>query len=323
MNQYDYTYAVARIKANEQSLLGENDIEQLITGGDYEFALKKLTESGFGEFKAGADYDDVLYKYAKNTWAFLSEIMPHENDLDFLIVKNDMHALKATLKSIISDHDKKGCYIEPTINPIEEIINLIDERKFDELPEYMIEPAVKAYNVLTESGNGQVADAIIDKATLDIMLEMADKTKVKLCKNIAEIYVATANIKNLYRCILTNKSKDYMDLSVSECKTLSKETMIQSAIVGKEAFLEALMETPYAEAKKYLETDSSAFEKWCDDLIIEQIRHEKAENFGVGPLIAYYIAKETELKTIRIILAAKKNDLSADVIRKRVRSSYV
>ncbi|MDO5015194.1 MAG: V-type ATPase subunit [Clostridia bacterium] len=323
MNQYDYTYAVARIKANELSLLGENDIEQLISGGDYDFSLRKLMESGFGEINAGEDYSAMLKRYAKKTWDFLNEVMPYDNDLDFLIVKNDMHALKAALKSIVAQQDQSENYIFPTINSVEEIKDLVAKRKFDDLPEYMVQVAKQAYGVLTETGNGQVADAIIDKATLDIILTKAKETKVKLCRDVAEVFCATANIKNLYRCILTNKSEEYMRLSVSECDTLSKEDMIQAALGGKEAFLNALLETPYEDAKKYLETSFSSFEKWCDDLIMQQVKPEKANYFGMGPLIAYYIAKETELKTIRIILAAKKNDLSADVIRERVRSLYV
>ena len=45
--------------------------------------------------------------------------------------------------------------------------------------------------------------------------------------------------------------------------------------------------------------------------------------FGASPLAAYFIAKETELKCIRIILSAKLSHVSGEIIRERMRELYV
>ena len=50
---------------------------------------------------------------------------------------------------------------------------------------------------------------------------------------------------------------------------------------------------------------------------------QKYNAFSVGPVIAYVIARQNEIKTVRIILTGKQNDLPDDSIRERVREMYV
>ena len=53
------------------------------------------------------------------------------------------------------------------------------------------------------------------------------------------------------------------------------------------------------------------------------MRPEIHNPFGIGPLAAYLIARENEIKTVRIILSGKLNELPEESIRERVREMYV
>ena len=57
--------------------------------------------------------------------------------------------------------------------------------------------------------------------------------------------------------------------------------------------------------------------------IIQTIKPQKYNPFSVEPLVAYVLARENEIKTVRIILSAKANNLPEDSIRERVREMYV
>ena len=50
---------------------------------------------------------------------------------------------------------------------------------------------------------------------------------------------------------------------------------------------------------------------------------EKYNSFSAGPILAYFLARENEIKTVRIILTGKLNNLSDDYIRERLRKMYV
>ncbi len=66
-----------------------------------------------------------------------------------------------------------------------------------------------------------------------------------------------------------------------------------------------------------------AFERWCDDQVMEQIRPAKTKPFGPEPLAGYLLARETEIQAVRILLSVKHNRLPADILRERLREMYV
>ena len=67
----------------------------------------------------------------------------------------------------------------------------------------------------------------------------------------------------------------------------------------------------------------SEFERWCDNQVIEAMKPQKHNPFSVGPLVAYALARENEIKTVRIILSGKRTGMPEASIRERVREMYV
>ncbi len=321
--ELEYTYAVARVRANEQTLLSAADIEQLITAGDYKVTMQKLSDAGWGEIKDIYDYASYIDNYFAKTWNFLVEIMSDIHELDLLLVKNDMQNLKAALKQIVSQHDAKDLYVQSTVYDTETILKAVEERRWNDLPDFMQEPAKEAYEVLTETANGQLADAIIDKATLERIKFLGIESGSPVLAELAERMCATANIKTALRCANTGKSKDFVTRSLCNCDTISKDKLIETSLEGVDSVLKYLEESSYKEAGAKFKESTSAFEKWCDDILMECVKEARYTAFGIDPIIAYYVARDAEIKTVRIILSAKINNLPADVIRERVRALYV
>ena len=321
--ELEYTYAVARVRANEQTLLSAADIEQLITAGDYKVTMQKLSDAGWGEIKDIYDYASYLENYFAKTWDFLVEIMSDIHELDLLLVKNDMQNLKAALKQIVSQHDAKDLYVQSTVYDTESILKAVEERRWNDLPDFMQEPAAEAYEVLTETANGQLADAIIDKATLERIKFLGVKSGSPVLAELAERMCATANIKTALRCANTGKSKDFVTRSLCDCDTISKDKLVETSLEGVESVLKYLEESAYKDAGAKFKESTSVFEKWCDDILMECVKEARYTAFGIDPIIAYYVARDAEIKTVRIILSAKINNLPADVIRERVRALYV
>ena len=321
--ELEYTYAVARVRANEQTLLSAADIEQLITAGDYKVTMQKLSDAGWGEIKDIYDYASYIDNYFAKTWNFLVEIMSDIHELDLLLVKNDMQNLKAALKQIVSQHDAKDLYVQSTVYDTESILKAVEDRRWNDLPDFMQEPAKEAYEVLTETANGQLADAIIDKATLERIKFLGVESGSPILAELAERMCATANIKTALRCANTGKSKDFVTRSLCNCDTISKDKLIETSLEGVDSVLKYLEESSYKEAGAKFKESTSAFEKWCDDILMECVKEARYTAFGIDPIIAYYVARDAEIKTVRIILSAKINNLPADVIRERVRALYV
>lgn len=319
----DYAYAVARVRSNELSLLTEADTEQLIEADSYEAAMNKLADLGWGEVSRDTDYAQYLENYFATHWEFLEEILDDIHELDLLLIQNDMQNLKAALKNLVLVQPADGVYSKSTVYDTDALVEAVKQKEWTELPEFMQEPAQEAYGVLTTTANGQLADAIIDKATLERILYLGNATGSTVLANIAERKVATANIKAALRCAKTGKSKDFIERSLAECATLDKGNLVEAALSGQDAVLSYLEMTDYKEGADEFRESTSKFEKWCDDLLMECVSEARYTPFGVEPIVAYYVARDAEVKTARIILSAKKNDLSSDMIRERVRTLYV
>lgn len=329
MKETDYAYAVARIRANESSLLTTADIEQLITAENYQSVLRFLEEKGWINPESKDDVNAAFKKQLNNTWQLLSEVSPDIGELDFLIVKNDFHNIKAALKNFISanthDSDINGTdsFVTPSSVDPELIKNAIFNKRFNELPDFAKDAAKKTYDVLIRSADGQLADIMLDSMALNVTMEKADRTKNEFIKKMAELICATANIKIAIRAARTGKDSQFLETALCQTKTLDKASLIDATIKGLDILIAYISTTSYSEAANYMKISVTALEKWCDDILMSHINNAKYICLGVEPLIAFYIAKDAEVKNVRIILSCKHNKLSPEVIKERMRKLYV
>jgi V/A-type H+-transporting ATPase subunit C len=135
--------------------------------------------------------------------------------------------------------------------------------------------------------------------------------------------VAAANINIAIRGCKTNKNKMFLERAMAECGSLDKQKLIEATLQGMDAIYSYLAFTAYEEAITAIKESSSAFECWCDNLIMRYIQPQKYNPYTISPLAAYIIARENEIKTVRIILSGKRNDIADRLIRERLREMYV
>ena len=140
-----------------------------------------------------------------------------------------------------------------------------------------------------------------------------------------EIYTATCNIKTAFRAIKTGKDGAFLEKALSSGnKTISREKLIACAGAEKkmDELLSYLSTTSYSSGTKYLSSSPAEFEKWVDDQMLSLLLPTKYSPLGPEPLIGFYLGKEAEIRNIRIILAAKQNNLPLDVVSGRLRRLY-
>lgn len=325
MHETEYAYAVARIRVNELTLLTTSELNQLVNAASYDDAMHKLADKGWKvPENSPYDYAKMLEAEADKAWSLIKEVIPDIHELDMLIVKNDFHNLKAALKCSASGDDPSGYYVKPSCIDTDVITQAVETHDFSILPEYMQNSAQKAYDMVVKVHNGQLADVVLDTAAMETMLNLARNTHRELLIKIADIICVAADIKAAYRIAKTNKGREFAELSLAECVTLDKSSLVEAATEGEEKLIAYLEKTSYSQPADDLKNgDTTAFEKWCDDELMKLVGQAKFTAFGVEPIVAYYIAKDAEIKSVRIILSAKLNNLSADIIKKRVRELYV
>ena len=63
--------------------------------------------------------------------------------------------------------------------------------------------------------------------------------------------------------------------------------------------------------------------KYAWHFIMSYIKDAKYKSLTMEPMVAYIYARETEVKTVRIIMSGKINGIEADIIKERLRDAYV
>ena len=323
MAKPDYIYAVARIRAKELLCFGSPAMEQLMACKTYEECLRMLNEKGWGNGSAGQTPESLLDVERNKTWEQLRELVEDMSVFDVFLYANDYHNLKAAIKENYAPSHGADIYSSNgTIDPAV-FRQAADEHDFSVLPAGMRDAAEEAMSVLRETGDGQLCDIIIDKAALNAILQAGKASGDPLLAFYAEHTVATANIKTAVRCQKTGKSLAFIQRALAECDTLDVSLLAQTAVESFEAMIAYLNTTEYSGAAEALTQSASAFERWCDNRLIEKIRPQKYETSTIGPLAAWLLARENEIKTVRILLSGKRNGLSDDAIRERLREMYV
>lgn len=311
MSGTEYASAAAAVKAMESSLLTHSDIEQLI-GARSDSDFRSLISSKAGEEQSLA-----------RVWDMLREFAPGCRELEILLYRNDFHNFKAALKALLSNRDAAQYYIEPTNLDLNSLSEVISSKSYDDLPEYMRDTAAEAYELLTGTLDGQLSDTLIDAAALRAMQDAAEKTGSSFMIRYAQLTTVCADIKTAYRCSLMSKSHSFLETAVCGSSELDKESLVRAAQSGTDALFTFLDSTVYGDLGALLKESPAQFEKHCDDMIMELAESARLQAFGYEPLAAYYIAKEAEIKNIRILTVCREYGADRETITERMRKLYV
>ncbi|NLK17900.1 MAG: V-type ATPase subunit [Clostridiales bacterium] len=320
MRDTEYAHAVAVIRANENKLLTRADLDALALAESYQAALQWLESKGWKI--AGADPDRHLDERLNESWRLICEVAPDREVLSFLTVPNDFHNAKAALKSFFSGSEAR--FVSPySVEPSLFKETLVDKEKLGLLPSYLAAALKKAHEALSQTMDGQLAEAILDAAALDTLRRKGEATGSVLIRGICEMTCAFADIKICFRAIMTKKGGDFLDIALCGTDSLPKRALMDAAQGGLDGLFELLRDGPYGDAAEKLKVSLAEYERFCDDRIIEYAKIAKLSSFGPEPLVAYFLARQSEVKNVRIILACKRSGMPLAAIRERERMLYV
>lgn len=336
MSQKDYIYAVARIRSKEISLLSDQFINQLVSAESFDDCMKLLRDKGWetGEGKPelaaldDASRADRMFEAERDkTWKQLEELGVEKSAFDVFHLSNDYHNLKAAIKDTASDKDHDNIFITTgTTVPYEKIRDAVKKKDFSALPKDMAKLADDVLTTLLHTDYGQLCDIMIDKAALDAIYKAGKEAQNDILKLYAKLTVAGADIKVIVRGIKFKKDRAFYMNALSDIDELDLKELIDSALKcdrnNFQPLYDYLEKTEFSGAISEIKKGMTAFEKWCDDQIIEKIKPELYHAFTIGPLAAYVLGRENEIKTVRIIISGKLNDLPEKAVSERIREMY-
>ncbi len=315
---------VAQIRAKESRLLSDKDLQKLMQSDSFEECLRFLQDRGWG---SGDDLtaEQLLRSERDKLWEAMRG-MCNEQEMrifDIFRLPKDYHNFKAAIKEAYVQKSVPNIYLEGGTLPIEKIKDAAASGEFSGFPAQLSNAASQAREILFHSGDSQMCDVILDRAALLAMKQAAKEADNDLLKSYAELKCVAADINIAIRACKAKKNMDFLQKAFAECDSISVSGLMAAATEDIDAIYAYLEKSSYADAIDAIKESPAAFDRWCDNRIITMIRPQKYNPFTISPLVAYVVAKENEIKSVKIILSGKVNQLPEEKVKERLRESYV
>ena len=328
----DYVFASSRVRSVEKYLLSRDKAEAMIDSKTPEDAMKHLYDLGYGDGSEAlpvGQFEALLAAETRKVYAFVSGIAPEREELFPFLYPYDYHNLKVLMKAELLDIDPRPFLMDVGTIPAAQMIVLVRERNFVGLTDKMRNALLEVIDVFARTGDPQLIDFIFDKACFAEMREAATTGGSQFIMDYVRLQIDIVNLKAFVRIRQMGKPWDFFSQVFIEGGRIQDKLFIGSYDEPYEQFAEKLI--PYglslamAEGGAMLRETGrfTALERLCDNRLVEYAKAAKQISFGIEPLAAYLIAKEAEIRTVRIIMTGLLQGLSREAMAERLRETYV
>ena len=175
----------------------------------------------------------------------------------------------------------------------------------------------------------QRIDIIVDKFMFEELVQIRKSLNYSFTDKIINAMIDSTNIKTLLRIKKQGKGREFAQEVIVPGGYIDKDTLVSIINESPENIIYKLSFSVYSEVVReglegYIATNSAnLLEKLSDNYIMALMKDSKFVTFGPERILSYIYAKETEIKLIRIIMVGKLNNVAEEVIRERLRDSYV
>ena len=324
-----YAFAVARIRALESRMLDHAIITRLLRSSGTDELLKIILDTEYGFIlneAADTPFESVLDKELNRIYMLIRSIDPNPEWTDLWRWRYDAHNLKVILKAGLSNKEDMNHFITPSVIDPLKMIQGLEQADYSYIPSPLKEAVerILAEDIQNEKGSDDI-DFIIDRALYIFLSQETRKSKNEFLIHLAAIMIDLINLRSFLR-VKGFKGTDNIFLrSFIPGGYISEKRFHPHEEGQSDEILHDIIEnSPYTELKPFLDSKNPAvFEAGTDNFIIAYLRQTRQRAFGVEPLIGYMLAKELEIKNLRVLYLAKANALEEEFIKERLRETYV
>ncbi len=329
-NATEYMYSSARIRALESKIATGDQISRLVDAESVEAVVNSLGDFGFEPIYDESSKlcrEDMLLGVLKVGFANVGE-MECSEAVGFLKYQYDANNIKTLIKCSVAGIPCEDMLLALGSVDIATLKKAFLEKDYSCFPENMARAIKEAEEAFAATANPQKVDFIIDKATFADMLESTAKSEIPLAQKLVLKRIDTVNLMMAVRLIrmkLGATARVIFDEVFIEGGSLDRDNLADAVEHGEDKLCETIAYSSYSAFGELISGGATLgeLEKAADNLIIGVAKEARYTPFGAEVAIGYIFGLEYEVKNIRIILAGKEAGLSPEVIRERMRESYV
>jgi V/A-type H+-transporting ATPase subunit C len=341
VDDWRYQYQTALVRMYEMQLLGRATLLDMANAESFEQAADLLSATEYAlpqGSKSSDEMENLLLARRYAVRQFFADSILDKPLVHLFKTRDDFANLRLALRRILTGKPAGRDYSNDG-NVTPELFEQIFSEEADEaakLPDYMQQAVDQATLAYYQSKDIRQIDYTIDSEQAKYNLKIAQKIKNIFLIGLFRIQIDLTNIRTMFRLKFTQSQDRFQQPSGRSVPAepgdnvllkggyLTLERLKLGLDTGYESLGQLFFATPYYRvvetAAAYLASEKSFLkvEQQCDEHLTEFLKSTIQIITGPQPIIAYLLMKENEIRTVRLILTAKKNFLDTKLILDRL-----
>ncbi len=325
-----YIYSIGRVKELEKGLLIETNLDRVLEADD---PLSVLRSVGF--FKATEEHDEhesldeIFRRERVHNRRQLHELVADSPLEDIFLLPYDIQNIKLFLKGkLASNLAVKDIAVEEGKFRKSELLDAIYEDLPTDIPLSIVDEVKAITEEFQSTRRFALVDYHLDRRLRILQLEIARNAKsnfiVEYIQRLSDIQNITATIRRRIHLL----GHESLLEALLDTGTIAPSFFEKIYDIGWESVITAFKPTEYDKAvtKALSQVEQRNFlptlDFWCSSYMIEFLRRTKQICFGIEPVLAFYLARDHELKIVHAILNGKRFTYSQEKLKIRMKELY-
>ena len=319
-----YAYPTAKVRVLELSMIPRSTFIDMANAASFADAAELLagTEYAVHANAAAAEIEQMLLTRRTEARSLFAELMLDEAIVQFLRMREDFTNMRLAVRRVVTGKPLGLDYSNEGNVPAEEFGEIFEQENYERLPEdlqHAVEAAILGYY---ENKDIRRIDYELDRVEGQTRLERAVELGNEFIISLVRVRIDLYNIRTMLRLKMAEREEETRFFA--EGGFVDTDKYRQGLEAGLETIPALFFATPYYELLEasiaYLRSEKSflKLEKECEDYVKGFLKTTRSIASGPQPVVAYFLMKEAEIRTMRMVLTGKKNGLSSTLILDRL-----
>jgi len=323
-DDWRYTFETARVRALEMQMLSPATLLDMANAENFDQAVDLLSATEYALPPTSRNFnemEDILLRQRTAVRELFAELIIDKPIVELFKTRDDYANLRLAVRRTLTEKPLGTDYSSDGNFPLEQFEQVFEEENYALFPDYMAEAAEQAVLAYYQNKDIRQIDYAIDQSQTEYNLKRARQLKSIFLLGLFRIQLDLTNIRTMLRLKYTESEQPNVFLKSG---FIELERFRHGLDIGYETLGPLFFVTPYYDivqaGANYLTSDKSFLraEQQCSEFLKGYLMTTIQITAGPQPIIAYLLLKENEIRTVRLILTAKKNNLDKKIILDRL-----
>ncbi len=322
----DWRYAAqsAQVRVLETHLLSHATLVDMANAPDFAGAVSLLSGGDYALPQGTPTMNGVqamLLEKRQAVRALFAQWMLDQAIVDVFRSREDFANLRLALRRIVTDRPLGAGYSEEGNVSPSLLAQVFEEENYDLLPDFLSEATEQAILAYYQDKEVPQIDHVLDRFEAQYRIAQARAIGEVFVLNLFRLEIDLTNIRTVLRLKHLDAEQRNVLLPGG---FLDADRLRQALETGFESLGQLFFATPYYRIVEagagYLSANESflKLEQQCEEYLTGYLRATAQITAGPQPIVAFLLIKEQEIRTVRLILTAKKNLLDTKLILDRI-----